>query len=327
MSSSQSSNPHVQEFLNKLDEIRAVFVLGRRSLPFLEDTIQFVEDITVLLEEVNATIQTRSGHMKRATDQLKSVSEATEVATDEILDYTDEVLTKLDVLKSGMKASQGQFEEVAAADEQLLTLLREELGEEHDELLEKVEEIEAKKRVLREDWTAQVEESQEALSAIRGKMNQIMMSLQVQDITEQQLTSVNHLIETVRTRIDTLLDDLGTGNAAEADMPSSQPPRTATFNEKARYDPSGERQQVADDTVADMEDAASSGSADESNRSASEGPPSQDSAASQSDIDQMFDSQGSSSDAGTGGSANGETSQSGEMASQEDIDELFQQGP
>ena len=42
---SQASHQHVQEFLDKLDEIRAVFVLGRRSLPFLEDTIQFVEDI------------------------------------------------------------------------------------------------------------------------------------------------------------------------------------------------------------------------------------------------------------------------------------------
>jgi chromosome segregation ATPase len=321
---SQSSNPQVQEFLEKLDEIRAVFVLGRRSFPFLEDTIQFVEDVTVLLEEVNATIQTRSGHMKRATDQLKSVSEATEVATDEILDYTDEVLTKLDVLKDGMKASQEQFEEMAAADEQLLALLREELGEEHDELLEEVEEIEAKKRAVREGWTAQVEESQEALSAIRRKMNQIMMSLQVQDITEQQLTSVNHLIETVRTRIDTLLDDLGTGNVSKADMPSGEPSRTATFNEKARYDTSDEQQQMADDTVADMQNEASPGATDEPDRPASEGQSSQDPAASQSDIDQMFDNQGSSSDAETGGSANGEASQGGEMASQEDIDELFQ---
>lgn len=308
--SAESSQKHVQEFLDKLEEIRAVFVLGRRSLPFLEDTMEFVEDITVLLEEVNATIQTRSGHMGRATDQLKSVSEATEVATGEILDYTDQVLTKLDVLKTGMEASQQQSEEIAAADEQLLTLLRNELGDEHEALLDRVEEIEDEKRALREDWSDQVEESKEALSDIRRKMNQITMSLQVQDITEQQLSSVNHLIETVRTRIDALLEDLGTGEVADKDMPSGTPSKTATFNEGARYNHSADRQKRADETVADA-----------NGRSSSQSPSDSGPAASQSDIDDMFGNQETveNTDDEEEDSSNG-----GEMASQEDIDELFQ---
>ncbi len=322
--SGQSSHQHVQKFLDKLDEIRAVFVLGRRSLPFLEDIIQFVEDITVLLEEVNTTIQNRSGHMKRATDQLKSVSEATEVATDEILDHTDEALSKLDVLKTGMESSGEQFEEVAAADAQLLALLREELGEEHAELLEKVEEIQAEKRSLRKNWTDHVEESKEALSGIRRKMNQIMMSLQVQDITEQQLTSVNHLIETVRTRIDTLLQDLGTGEAADKDMPSEDPPRTATFNENARYDPSDDRQKTADETMADMNNGASSGGASETSPTASEEQSAGGAAASQADIDEMFGSQDASEQSNGQSDGAEESQDDGEMASQEDIDELFQ---
>lgn len=311
--SAQSSQKHVQEFLDKLEEIRAVFVLGRRSLPFLEDTMQFVEDITVLLEEVNKTIQTRSGHMGKATDQLKSVSEATEVATDEILDYTDQVLSKLDVLQEGMEASRQQSEEVAAADEQLLSLLRNELGEEHEALFGKVEEITDKKRALREDWTAQVDESKEELSEIRRKMNQITMSLQVQDITEQQLSSVNHLIETVRTRIDALLDDLGSGEVASKDMPSGTSSRTATFNENARYDHSSERQEVADQAVAESTNGSSSGTESTSTSG---------SAASQSDIDDMFGDQGGTEDTETEDDGGGQGG--GEMASQEDIDELFQ---
>jgi chromosome segregation ATPase len=272
--------------------------------------MEFVEDITVLLEEVNATIQTRSGHMGRATDQLKSVSEATEVATGEILDYTDQVLTKLDVLKTGMEASQQQSEEIAAADEQLLTLLRNELGDEHEALLDRVEEIEDEKRALREDWSNQVEESKEALSDIRRKMNQITMSLQVQDITEQQLSSVNHLIETVRTRIDALLEDLGTGEVADKDMPSGAPSKTATFNEGARYDHSTDRQKRADETVADANGRSSP--------QATSGP---DPAASQSDIDDMFGSEETAEDTG---SEEADGQNGGEMASQEDIDELFQ---
>lgn len=308
--------------MDKLDEIRAVFVLGRRSLPFLEDTIQFVEDITVLLEEVNATIQTRTGHMGRATDQLKSVSEATEVATDEILDYTDEVLTKLNALEAGMTTSEEQFDEIAAADDQLLTLLREELGEEHEALLEEVERIEEKKRALRRHWSSQVDETHEALSAIRKKINQITMSLQVQDITEQQLSSVNHLIETVRTRIDSLLEDLGSGKVADKDMPSGTPSSTATFNEGARYDHSSERQQRADETVAEASNGASSSKgASSSDGASSRGQTEGGSAASQSDIDDMF---GDQEGADTNTETDGQSPDGGEMASQEDIDDLFQ---
>ncbi len=305
----QSSQQHVQEFHDKLEEIRAVFVLGRRSLPFLEDTIQFVQDITVLLEEVNATIKTRSGHMGKATDQLESVSEATEVATDEILDYTDKVLSNLSVLEDGMEASQKQFEDVAAADQQLLDLLRSELGEEHADLLEKVEEIESAKQNLRDDWSDRVEESREALSDIRSKMNQITMSLQVQDITEQQLSSVNHLIQTVQARIAALMEDLGSGEVAEKDIPTGKPSSTSTFNANARYDQSPERQRTADETMRDMENGASPELQTDSDPSASP-----------SDIDEMFSGDGGPTDE----SADGPDQGGGEVASQEDIDELFQ---
>jgi len=210
-----------------------------------------------------------------------------------------------------MEASQEQFEEVASADQQLLDLLREELGEEHAELLEKVEEIESVKQNLRDDWSDQVEESREALSDIRSKMNQITMSLQVQDITEQQLNSVNHLIGTVQDRIAALMEDLGSGKVAEKDIPSGKPSSTATFNANARYDHSPERQRTADETVNNMGNGAASGHHADT-----------DPAASPSDIDEMFDGGGGGSDANEDTDDPGQGG--GEMASQEDIDELFQ---
>lgn len=330
MSSSQSSPPQVQEFLNKLDEIRAVFILGRRALPFLEETIQFVQDITVLLEEVNATIQTRTGHMHRAKNQLQSVSEATEVATSEILDHTDEVLSKLEVLKKGMNTSEEQFADLAAADDKLLNLLREELGDDHEELLEEVEQIQRRKQSLREERTAHLEESREVLSGIRNKMNQITMSLQVQDITEQQLASVNHLIETVRDRIDSLLEDIGTGKVGEEDMPSGTPSSTATFNAGARYDRSPDRQRMADDLVDSMRNGASSssgngGTTQQSASSARASSAGGHEAATQSDIDEMFEGQETEGEE-EGAESAGENGGGGEVASQDDIDELFQQG-
>ncbi|WP_103029100.1 hypothetical protein [Salinibacter altiplanensis] len=334
-----SSRPQVQEFLDKLDELQAIFVLSRRVSPFLDQLFDFVQDITVLLEEVDTTIRTRSGHMERATEHLKSVSEATEVATSEILDHSDEVLKDLRSIGDQLSTLEDQFAKEAEADNQILALLRDELGDEHSELLNEVARIQGKKQDLRDEWTTDLEETRDALSPIRDRMNQIMMSLQVQDVTEQQLSSVNHLIETVRDRIDALLDRLGTGEADRGEAPSGVPSRTAAFNMNAEYDHN--KQRVADDVVggnggststgqrnggqakgSSSQATASGGGA--SNGASSSGASSNGAssggdgtAASQSDIDDMFD------DGGGGGGSSGDDG-GGEAASQEEIDELFQ---
>ncbi|WP_118839904.1 hypothetical protein [Salinibacter ruber] len=319
-----SSRPQVQEFLDKLDELQAIFVLSRRFAPFLDELFDFVQDITVLLEEVNTTIRTRSGHMERATEHLKSVSEATEVATSEILDHSDEVLKDLRSIEDQLSTLEEQFAEEAKADNQVLALLREELGEGHEELLDEVARIQGRKQDLRDEWAAQLQDTRDSLSPIRDRMNQIMMSLQVQDVTEQQLSSVNHLIETVRDRIDALLARLGTGQADRSEAPSGEPSRTAAFNMNAEYDRSGEKQRVADDVVAGDGGGApagrnSGGGTNGASQSASSNGASSSNgggtAASQSDIDDMFDD-------GGGGSGGGD--EGGEAASQEEIDELFQ---
>ncbi|MBB4090341.1 hypothetical protein [Salinibacter ruber] len=332
------SRPQVQEFLDKLDELQAIFVLSRRFAPFLDELFDFVQDITVLLEEVNTTIRTRSGHMERATEHLKSVSEATEVATSEILDHSDEVLKDLRSIEDQLSTLEEQFAEEAKADNQVLALLREELGEGHEELLDEVARIQGRKQDLRDEWAVQLQDTRDSLSPIRDRMNQIMMSLQVQDVTEQQLSSVNHLIETVRDRIDALLSRLGTGKADRSDAPSGEPSRTATFNMNAKYDRSGDQQRMADNVMSGTGSGAStraqsgggtggaapkstSSNGASSNGTSSDGTSANGAssdggeAASQSDIDDMFDD-------GGGGSSGGD--EGGEAASQEEIDELFQ---
>lgn len=346
-----STQSQAQHFLDKLDELRAIFVLGRRSFPFLKEIIQFVQDITVLLEEVNDTIQEHTGHMPRATSRLKSVSEATELATSEILDLIDEVLQTLRGLEKTMESSEAYFDELDDADEQLLTLLQNELGDEHSELLAKAERIGHEKRAIREDVQEELDEAREALAPIRSSMNRIVMSLQVQDITAQQIASVNHLIESVRNRMNALLGRIGSGVSQE-NIPSNEPGRTRTFDSNARYDHSPDRQHMADDLVNSMGDGASAG---RSNGSEAPSPPQSESqpksspspsaseAASQSDIDAMFgaadaSADGASSSAPSGqepssnapsgpSDANGGGADGGsEVASQDDIDELFQQG-
>ena len=333
---STSTHTQVQHFLDKLEELHAVFVLGRRSFPFLEEIIQFVQDITVLLEEVDATIEEQTGHMPRATSQLKSVSEATELATSEILDIIDEVLGTLRTLENTLQSAQSHVDDLAEADEQLLTLLQNELGPEHADLLAEAERIGREKRALRESARDDVDATVEALAPIRSRMNRITMSLQVQDITAQQIASVNHLIESVRSRMNALLSRLGSGMAAEEtgdDVSAS--PRAASFDSNARYDRSPDRQNRADDLVASMGDT-DGGPPPDANASSSDAQ-----AASEADIDEIFGGDSSPDDSASetppsseaceappsaSSPSAGADGDNGQVASQEDIDELFQQG-
>ena len=333
--------PQVQQFLSKLEELHAVFVLGRRSFPFLEEIIGFVQDITVLLEEVNTSIHAHDGEMPRAASQLKSVSEATELATNEILDLVDEIFQQLRALEKGLKTSEACFDNLAEADEQLMKLLVDELGEEHDHLLAEAERLNQEKRALRDEGAAELATAREALAPVRAKMNHIMMSLQVQDITSQQIASVNHLIESVRGRMAALLGRLGSGNARVDDLPTGEVPHNATFDSKARYDHSPDRQRMADDLISSLGQGVPAGSGKGHGDGAATSPPEKaapspskpaaggSQAASQDDIDAMFGDQNlSDGDASQEASSSDSAPASGAggAASQDDIDELFQQG-
>ncbi len=70
-----------------------------------------------------------------------------------------------------------------------------------------------------------------------GKMkndsNSIALSLQVQDITSQQLATVNHLIESVQDKLASLIEDFD--NTKISDQDSLNIPKGASFDPNARY--------------------------------------------------------------------------------------------
>jgi chemotaxis regulatin CheY-phosphate phosphatase CheZ len=325
-----STHSQVEEFLDKLDELRAVFVLGRRSFPFLKELICFVQDVTVLLEELDATIQDSTGHMPRATSQLKSVSEATELATSEILDLIDEALGELSDLEEQMMDSADRLDALADADERLVERLDDALGEAHAALKDDLAAWADEKRALRREARRQMQGAREALQPIRAVMNRITMSLQVQDITAQQIAGVNHLIESVRDRMNELLTRLGSGEAGASETERRGAPRTRTFDSNARYDRSPDRQRMADDVMANLDPEASDASGPvggdgETAGTSDDASPAPPETASQSDIDAMFGAESSSESSAHAGNDASE-GDGGEVTSQEDIDELFQQG-
>ncbi len=228
---------HIHDLLSKLNELRAVFILGQRAIPFIEEVVYFLREISPLLEEVNDSLADSTRKMPKASSQLKSVTQATEMATTEILDLIDVVLRELDEFNQSRSQAPQYLEQLIALDQELQQRLPSALRAELEACFATRHQLYA---ALQEPLVHQ----DRLIASVRERMNRIMLALQVQDITAQQLAAVNHLIESVRQRMAHLIQRLGGEVLEGLDMANLFTP--GTFDPHAHYDRSGKRQQRAD---------------------------------------------------------------------------------
>lgn len=157
----------INVLLSKAEELKALFVLGQRVVPFLEEIFIFIREISPILDGVNTAIEENMRKMPRASEQLSKVTEATELATTEIMDILDGFKYKCDVIS-------GNLQDLNKTD-----------SDENKQL---------------------VGNSETLLDSLRSDAGQIMLALQVQDITSQQLAAVKHLLMTVQSRLGSILN-------------------------------------------------------------------------------------------------------------------------
>lgn len=255
-------NFNVNDILGKLNELKAVFVLGQRALPFIEEIFYFLKEVAPLLEEINASMMDSALKMPHATSQLQNISEATKTATTEILDLIDVVLVTSQTYEGSLEQTLHDAKRIEESDTRLMHLLREHLGNRGDVIAE-VEAIMEDRREIQHNIEGSVHARRTVVEEIRTQMNRIGNSLQVQDITTQQIASVTHLLDSMRTRMSDLLERLDAqqhGPAPETD--GLDAPSDAAYDPHARYDRSEDRQQAIDDVfrAASAGDGAPSGS-------------------------------------------------------------------
>ena len=303
---------NVADILVKLDELRSVFILGQRAVPFIEEILGFFKEISPLLEEVGASLHDTTSKIPRATLQLQSVSEANELATTEILDLIDLVLQRIGRLDAREERVAAAIDAVGRADARLIRLLRAHL-EGGSELLAKVEDVHKEKKALRRDLKARSAVTAEDLGEIRSQVNRIMMSLQVQDITAQQLAAADHLIESIRERLTRLMRRLGSSDFEQTleHLVASE----GAFDPHARYDRdrSGDQQRTIDEVFGGGDGAAEGETL----------PVPQAERVDQSEIDQLFASPVEPVPEAPEGASGTADASVPEVASQEDIDKLF----
>jgi chemotaxis regulatin CheY-phosphate phosphatase CheZ len=236
--------------LDKINELRALFIFGQRVIPFLEELFYFVNDIVPVLEDINVSIYESANKMPRASSQLDKVTKATEIATTEILDNLDGVLSKLDAMGSHFETAMSDLSALDKLDEEAFSMVSNFLKDKNNELLQKFTDVHDRRRDHLKALKANAGALEGSLQDIRSRSNDIMISLQVQDITAQQIASVNHLIESVQDRLSNLIDRFKiSGAELVTEIVKSE---TQTFDPLATYDRSGEGQRTADEVLGEM---------------------------------------------------------------------------
>lgn len=246
------SNFNVNDILGKLNELRAVFVLGQRALPFIEEIFTFLREVAPLMEEINSSMMDSALLMPHATSQLQNISDATKTATTEILDLIDDVMVHSEHYEGDLDQALRDVKRIEQLGAHSLRFLREEISDRPDVLARIERNIEEGSLHLH-NLEGSTHARRTVINEIREQMNSIAMSLQVQDCTAQQIASVTHLLDSMRTRMAQLLERLDQQAAPSDYTPDYEVPEDAAFNPDSRYESSEDKQQAADALIAALQ--------------------------------------------------------------------------
>jgi len=290
----------IKGLIKKAEELRALFILGQRVVPFLEELFAFVGEIQPLLEEINTSIQENLSKMPNLSKQLSKVTEATELATNEILDIVDGVFYKLDILSSTLKEFESSQLGLKDFFEDFNKLVDKFNNGSFsiDDLKLNLGSLQAKSKDILSVET-KINSMKEMIDNIRNDSSSIMLALQVQDITSQQIAAVNYLLNTVQTRLNSLISKFQSGDITKVATVQEQTTNVTELHRVIAFDP---------DAVESLIDNA----------------------ARQDEIDKLFEQQtiedtSSSKEPDNKTAQSMETLDSEEKISQDDIDKLFNQ--
>jgi len=198
----------ISVLLKKADELRSLFVLGQRVVPFLEEIFVFVRDIQPMLKEISFSINENLKKMPGASEKLSKVTEANELATTEIMDIVDNLFGKVESINSNRNDIRKHYKKIVEKPLRLLEIVHKGIqqGSDLNEILPQLaQSIETLNSYSEENIEVYEEKNNEILESIINDASSIMMSLQVQDITAQQIAAVDHMLRTIQTKMSGIL--------------------------------------------------------------------------------------------------------------------------
>jgi len=234
---------NMTELFAKLNDLKSVFRYGEKLIPIIQSIIEFMRDTVPLLENINSSIEESTNKIPKATHQILNVTNATEIATTEILDLVDEISNNLGKAEAiSMRIADQNIKRLQVWGK-IKLLLNDDL------LIKQYEETEKNENIT--------EEQNDIFKKIKEEIYRITLSLQVQDITAQQLAAVNHLIESVNNKLSSLITDFKQADIKAPANTFLDKVDGASFDPNARYHNNKEAQGIADTLVSKQYEKAS----------------------------------------------------------------------
>lgn len=234
-----SEKAAMNKLFEKLNDLQEVFSYGQKAIPVIYNIIDFMRETIPLLESINHSIEESTSKIPKAKHQINDVTNATELATTEILDLVDTISDELETVVAFLKKLE---ENQNSLDDDFSEII--ELLGDNDKAKEKLIALKNKLNI-----TDDIKSTSDVIDKIKNDAYSITLSLQVQDITSQQLAAVNHLIESVRNKLASLVHTIGDSSIENIDLISESEKVGVTFDEDAKYTKDKTRQDLADSII------------------------------------------------------------------------------
>ncbi|QQS35468.1 MAG: protein phosphatase CheZ [Ignavibacteriales bacterium] len=230
---------NMQQIFDKLDDLKKLFLYGEKIIPVIKNLVDFMRETGPLLENINNSIADSTNKIPKASDQIDNVTSATELATTEILDLVDVISNEVTLIEKSLK----QIVDVENKREKILAAISSE-AKDNSKIISLLNDYKSSGNIIQVATPLL-----ESLKRIGTDVYNITLSLQVQDITAQQLAAVNHLIGSVQEKLTSLITEIEDTDVRDLSDKSVSVPDSGSFNPDARYNSSASRQQLADSLV------------------------------------------------------------------------------
>ncbi len=234
------NNNNMSTLFEKLNDLKSIFKFVEKVVPIVQSLTEFMKDVVPLLENINASIAESTTKMPQASNHIYNVTSANELATNEILDLVDQISERVNQSNSLINELYKKEETKLAKLEALKKTIAD-----NPEAVKLLDEF-----LLESDSQSSIKKVQDNLNLVNEDSYKITLSLQVQDITAQQLAAVNHLIESVHNALTSIIINIEQADLAdELSHLKVVHTDTATFDPNASYYNGASRQQVADELL------------------------------------------------------------------------------
>lgn len=168
--------------------------------PLFKEIIEFLIEFKPFIYKINKNLNENIKEVPGAKVKLTKVSSATEDATIKIMDIVDGINNKLMEIQTINQS----LDDTNSVKNELNSLLDDIASDENTnpELKKRIEAV--KERLAKEHFDIIIDINNRLNDIINDTTN-IMLSLQVQDITSQQLAAVNHLLTKMQKRFSEIL--------------------------------------------------------------------------------------------------------------------------